>query len=109
MLKNSVRLSKDGHSFVSMGAEILSKRNGWLRYACSKLLLVLKLCMKELSEEKPARTIRSEILGYALTSAYVKAHPKRCLVFYINNSLLSEAHGHSRSYTQYASLQENSE
>ena len=60
-------------------AEMFPKRNGWLRYACSKFDPAPKKPVKLPFIEKPVKTIPSEMVGYMLTRAYVWAEPKEWL------------------------------
>ena len=60
-------------------AETFPKRNGWLRYACSKFPPAPKRPVKLEFIEKPVKTIPSEMVGYMFTRAYVWAEPKEWL------------------------------
>lgn len=60
-------------------AEIFPKRNGWLRYACSKFDPAPNKPTKLAFIEKPVKTIPSEMVGYMFTRAYVWAEPKEWL------------------------------
>ena len=56
--------------------ERFPKRNGWLRYACSKFDPAAKKPAKLAFVEKPVKTIPSEMVGYILTREDVWAEPK---------------------------------
>ena len=63
----------------SAEAETFPKRNGWLRYACSKFDPAPNKPTKLEFIEKPVKTIPSEMVGYMFTRAYVWAEPKEWL------------------------------